>query len=51
MKTPRTARTFPADDMYIYQRIFRTFDGADAYMAVFRSFMEFTQPLEVKLIL
>jgi hypothetical protein len=45
-----TARSYLADDM-VYHGIFMDLAGADAYMAVFRSFMEFTTRLDVKLIL
>ncbi|HLJ47491.1 MAG TPA: nuclear transport factor 2 family protein [Bryobacteraceae bacterium] len=44
------ARSYLADDM-VYQGIFKTFPNADAYMEVFRSFIEFTTRLDVKLIL
>jgi ketosteroid isomerase-like protein len=44
------ARSYLADDM-VYHGIFKTLPSADAYMAVFHSFMEFTTRLDVKLIL
>ena len=44
------ARSYLADDM-VYQGIFKTFPSADDYMAVFKSFMEFTTRLDVKLVL
>ena len=44
------ARNFLADDM-VYEGVFRTFTSADAYMVVFRSFLEFTTRLDVKVIL
>lgn len=44
------ARSYLADDM-VYQGIFKDFPDADAYMAVFQSFMEFTARLDVKVIL
>jgi limonene-1,2-epoxide hydrolase len=44
------ARRYLADDM-VYEGIFKTLRGADAYMAVFKSFMEFTTRLDVKLII
>jgi ketosteroid isomerase-like protein len=44
------ARTYLADDM-VFQGIFKEFPNADAYMAVFESFMAFTTRLDVKMIL
>ncbi len=44
------ARSYLADDM-VYQGIFKILPSADAYMAVFQSFMEFTTRLDVKVIL
>ena len=43
------ARSYLADDM-IYEGIFKTLRGADAYLTVFASFLEFTTRLEVKAI-
>jgi len=43
------ARTYLADDM-VYEGIFKELPNADAYMAVFESFMEFTTRLDVKMI-
>lgn len=44
------ARSYLADDM-VYQGIFKDLPNADAYIAVFQSFLEFTARLEVKVIL
>lgn len=44
------ARTYLADEM-VYHGIFKTLPSADAYLAVFRSFLEFTTRLDVKAIL
>jgi ketosteroid isomerase-like protein len=44
------ARSYLADDM-VYHGIFKNLPSADAYMAVFQSFMEFTVRLDVKMIL
>ncbi len=43
------ARGYLADEM-VYQGIFKELPGADAYMAVFESFLEFTTRLGVKAI-
>ena len=45
-----TARSYLADDM-VYEGIFKSFPNADAYMDVFKSFMDFTTRLDVKLII
>lgn len=44
------ARGYLADGM-VYHGIFKTLPSADAYMAVFQSFMEFTTRLDVQAIL
>jgi ketosteroid isomerase-like protein len=44
------ARSYLAEDM-VYHGIFKDLPSADAYMAVFQSFMEFTTRLDVQLIL
>ena len=44
------ARSYLADDM-IYHGIFRTFHGADAYLAMFQSFLSFTERLDIKVVL
>jgi len=43
------ARTYLADDM-VFEGIFKELPDADAYMAVFESFMEVTTRLDVKMI-
>jgi ketosteroid isomerase-like protein len=43
------ARGYLADNM-VYQGIFKNFASADAYLAVFQAFMEFTTRLDVKMI-
>jgi ketosteroid isomerase-like protein len=44
------ARSYLADDM-VYHGIFKDLPSADAYMAVFQSFMDFTTRLDVQMIL
>jgi hypothetical protein len=44
------ARSYLADDM-VYYGIFKDLPNADAYMAVFQSFMAFTTRLDVQVIL